>query len=44
MRLAQEAWNMEHCREVLLGQILSGEKNLPQLQENIKKMCMVKIT
>lgn len=37
LRLAQEAWDMEHCREVLLGQILSGEEKLHQLQENILK-------
>ena len=35
--LAQEAWDMEHCREVLLGQILSGEEKLHQLQENVLK-------
>ena len=37
LRLAQEAWDMEHCREVLLGEILSGEEKLRQLQENILK-------
>lgn len=37
LRLAQEAWDMEHCREVLLGQILSGEEKLRQLQENVLK-------
>lgn len=37
LRLAQEAWDMEHCREVLLGQILSGEEKLHQLQENMLK-------
>lgn len=33
--LAEEAWDMEHCREVLLGQILSGEEKHRQLQDNI---------
>lgn len=37
LHLAHEAWDMGHCREVLLGEILSGEEKLRQLQENILK-------
>lgn len=37
LRLVEEAWDMEYCREVLLAQVLSGEEKLRQLQANILK-------
>ena len=35
LHLVNEMPNMEHCREILLEQILSGEEKLQQLQSNM---------
>lgn len=37
LQLARGMAEMEYCRDVLLGEILSGEDKLKQLQENILK-------
>lgn len=37
LQLTNGVADMNHCREVLLGQILSGDEKLGQLQENILK-------